>query len=168
MKNLELKVILEDYEACVDKLNRMTAEFKSKLNQTDTYFRVTSGRLKLRQMADRVELIGYHRSNDNFSRLSHYEVMPVSNPSTLKQILKETLGIKGVVVKKRYLWLFENTRIHLDFVKHLGQFIELETVIRKQSLETATTEHDQVKKQLEIDTIKPIGQSYSDLLFDIL
>ena len=117
-------------------------------------------------MADCSELIGYHRANDQSSRLSNYQIMPVSNPSILKQILKETLGVRGVVVKKRYLWLLDNTRIHLDFVKNLGQFIELETVMQHHSIQTATNEHNQIKRRLKICSITPVGESYIDLLID--
>ena len=86
MKNLELKVPLNDYEGCINELEKMSARFESELHQTDTYFRVSSGRLKLRQMDDCSELIVYHRANDQSSRLSNYQVKPVSIPSFLKQI----------------------------------------------------------------------------------
>ena len=166
VKNLELKAPLNDYEGCINELEKMSARFECELDQTDTYFRVSSGRLKLRQMADCSELIGYHRANEQSSRLSNYQIMPVSNPSILKQILKETLGVRGVVVKKRYLWLLDNTRIHLDFVKDLGQFIELETVMQHHSIQTATNEHNQIKRRLKICSITPVGESYIDLLID--
>jgi adenylate cyclase class 2 len=38
------------------------------------------------------------------------------------------IGIRGVVVKRRRLLLWENVRIHLDEVQQLGAFIELEAV----------------------------------------
>ena len=36
------------------------------------------------------------------------------------------MGIKGEVKKHRYLVLYEQTRIHIDTVEGLGNFMELE------------------------------------------
>lgn len=36
------------------------------------------------------------------------------------------LGVKGLVKKKRMLWLYNQTRIHVDEVEGLGNFLELE------------------------------------------
>lgn len=39
-------------------------------------------------------------------------------------------GIRGVLIKERYLFLYKQTRIHLDKVEGLGDFMELEVIIR--------------------------------------
>lgn len=36
------------------------------------------------------------------------------------------MGIKGEVKKERYLAMYEQTRIHIDTVEGLGNFMELE------------------------------------------
>ena len=46
----------------------------------------------------------------------------------LKQLPAEILGIDTVVEKYRDIILSDNVRIHLDYVKGLGTFIELEAV----------------------------------------
>ena len=45
-------------------------------------------------------------------------------------ILSEAYGIRGVISKVRYLYMVGQTRIHLDDVKGLGKFMELEVVLR--------------------------------------
>jgi len=164
VQNLELKAISSCHQACVVALKQMPADFKASIYQIDTYFHCATGRLKLRQMVDRAELIGYNRPNSQTSRYSQYQILPISNPDSLKQILTQTLGVKVVVEKQRALWLFGATRIHLDRVENLGQFIELETVIQSQSMEEAEREHQRVKRCLKIEGRDLIGQSYSDLL----
>ena len=39
------------------------------------------------------------------------------------------LKVEAVVEKKRLLYMYDNTRIHLDEVKGLGKFLELETLV---------------------------------------
>jgi predicted adenylyl cyclase CyaB len=45
--------------------------------------------------------------------------------------LELAYGIRGVVKKTRYLYLVGQTRVHLDDVEGLGQFMELEVVMRE-------------------------------------
>jgi predicted adenylyl cyclase CyaB len=45
-------------------------------------------------------------------------------------ILTTTLGRAGVVKKTRTLYLIGQTRVHLDEVHGLGEFLELEVVLR--------------------------------------
>jgi predicted adenylyl cyclase CyaB len=48
----------------------------------------------------------------------------------LKTALRLALGVRGVVRKTRYLYLLGQTRLHLDEVEGLGEFMELEVVLR--------------------------------------
>ena len=49
----------------------------------------------------------------------------------MKLVLERAYGIRGVVKKTRYLYLAGQTRIHVDDVEGLGQFMELEVVLRE-------------------------------------
>ena len=64
------------------------------------------------------------------------------------------------------MWIYKNTRIHLDDVNKLGKFLELETVIDGINLINAKKEHEKVIKLLNIAQCKKIKKSYSDLLLN--
>ena len=46
----------------------------------------------------------------------------------MRAMLSQIMGAWIEVEKTRQVWLWENVRIHLDHVKGLGQFVELEAV----------------------------------------
>ena len=82
----------------------------------------------------------------------------------IEQALTRALGVSVVVDKVRELYLWEHTRVHLDAVKGLGTFVELETVIREQSVEVARGECESIQKALEINADDLLSVSYADLL----
>ena len=135
------------------------------MKQLDTYFSVPQGRLKLREIDPHdAELIYYERSDLAESRYSNYQICDIPEPMAFKQIATTALGVRTVVEKRRELWIFGNTRIHLDEVKNLGQFVELETVIRNQTEAEAQAEHQFVKDALGIKEADLVSVSYSDLV----
>lgn len=128
MRNIELKARLRDIESATVVCRQIGATYQREVRQTDTYFNVSSGRLKLRQnVPGNSELIFYHRADMPESRGSDYEIVPAS--PELARLLSDALGVCIVVTKSRTLWLWHNVRIHLDEVDHLGTFIEFEAVL---------------------------------------
>lgn len=100
--------------------------------QVDIFFNVPQGRLKLRILApDRGQLIYYTRPDQEGPKRSDYHIALTSDPENLKRVLELACGIRGVVKKTRYLYLVGQTRVHLDDVEGLGQFMELEVVLRE-------------------------------------
>ncbi|KAH6934832.1 hypothetical protein HPB50_001268 [Hyalomma asiaticum] len=75
------------------------------------------------------------------------------------------MGIRGVVQKTRDLFLVGQTRVHVDTVDGLGDFVELEV-----GLEDGQTTRDGqdiaegLCKTLDIDTDGLISGSYIDML----
>jgi predicted adenylyl cyclase CyaB len=53
----------------------------------------------------------------------------VKDPTAVGAVLAAALGVRGVVRKRRRLYLIGRTRVHLDQVEGLGGFIELEVVL---------------------------------------
>ena len=176
-RNLEIKVGCGD-EGLADirqRLARAGVELSQRLQQVDTYFRVPTGRLKLREIEDvdandpasaRAELIAYIRPDQAASRWSTYFVtsIPVAEVGALVASLDATVGTLVQVAKRRDITIWDSTRIHLDTVDGLGAFVELETVLGDQSDERATAEHERIVTALGLDRWQPISISYSDLL----
>src|SRR6476469_11183322 len=70
-------------------------------HQIDTYFNVSSGRLKLREGNIENALIHYERSNVPGHKQSDVTLYPHPPEDALKQVLTKALGVKAVVDKKR-------------------------------------------------------------------
>ncbi len=167
MKNIELKIILENFSNIVQILKKSGAQFKGKLLQVDTYYNCKNGRLKFREINNKqFELIFYQRPNKTNSKISDYQILNFNKNQArgIENILKKSLGEKVVIKKERNLWIYKNTRIHLDIVEKLGHFLELETVVQGNNLKNARKEHAEIINLLKIGRLKKISVSYSDLL----
>lgn len=131
-RNVEIKARCSDFKTLEATLKRKRAKYVGVLRQVDTYFKVPSGRLKLRELSKtNGELIRYERADESGPKLCSYSILPTDKPAELKQLLSGTLGILGVVKKTRRLYLIGQTRVHLDQVQNLGKFLELEVVLKK-------------------------------------
>lgn len=105
-----------------------------RISQVDTFYRVPRGRLKLRvPSSGKAELIGYARPDEMGPKLSAYHRLPTESPGKLHDLLARALGIRGVVEKRREVLLLGRTRIHLDEVRGLGSFLEIEVVLDDRS-----------------------------------
>tara|TARA_Y100000310_G_C20225252_1_gene597616 strand:- start:35 stop:556 length:522 start_codon:yes stop_codon:yes gene_type:complete len=142
------------------------ADFKGLDHQIDTYFKVKNGRLKLREGNIENYLIYYNREDKagpKESRVTLYKTKPGSG---LKQILTDALGELIVVDKERQIYFIDNIKFHIDKVKDLGGFVEIEAID-----ETGKVGREQLLRQcnhyLRLFKIKEsdlINCSYSDLL----
>ena len=130
-RNVEIKARVASIEAVLPRARALAQHDAELIAQDDTFFRVPHGRLKLREFADgSAELIHYRRPDTAGARLSDYVRMPVPQPGVLREALQRALGAIGRVRKQRLLLLVGATRIHLDRVQGLGEFIEIEVVLR--------------------------------------
>jgi predicted adenylyl cyclase CyaB len=80
-----------------------------------------------------------------------------SSPSALKDALAAALGVRGIVRKTRSLYLVGQTRLHVDEVEGLGQFMELEVVLRPE-------QNDAEGQAIADDLMVKLGVAESDLL----
>ncbi len=165
MKNLEIKLRVNDLARQEELIRRMGASPGGILNQVDTYFHVPRGRLKVRDFTDGSgELIFYDRNESGKARRwSQWQSSRLQNPEQMCVLLGTALGVLGVVKKKRVLYLFEDARIHLDHVPGLGCFIEIESTARQSENSAEITFHRLIDA-LNLNPEEEILCSYLDLM----
>lgn len=165
--NVEIKARSTDLSGIRSKLKELKAREKGLDHQIDTYFKVSEGKLKLREGNVENSLILYKRQKKKGPKLSSvtlYEFQP--NNSSLKDILTQTIGIDIIVDKKREIYFIDNIKFHLDQVKGLGSFVEIEardyesTIGKKKLLAQCNA----YLKILGINQKDLVVDSYSDLL----
>lgn len=164
MHNVELKLELRDPDLARAILRRLGSTFVISLEQTDTYFRVPSGRLKKRESPDEpVEYISYDRANSSRPRMSHFTIY--SEAEALARFGITPLPVWVVVKKKRDVHMLGNVRIHLDVVQGLGEFLEFEALVSPEFHVVKCHEAiSELRRALNMALGEPLGVSYSDLL----
>jgi len=143
--NLELKLKLNSFHEIHKNINLYEITHSKTLIQKDKYYKIPAGLLKLRQQNDSFELIKYNRNEIEGERWSNYFVLKISGENA-ENYFDDLFEIEAIVEKVRNLYIYKNTRIHLDEVKNLGEFLELETVVNNIS--------------------KQIKKSYRDLILE--
>lgn len=167
-ENVELKARIECPERIRQKVSELTAATSEKLLQEDIFYHAPRGRLKLRKQNDPgAQLIFYRRPDSAEPTPSTYHITPVSDPDTMHQLLEEALGVRGRVKKTRHLWWIGQTRVHLDSVQQLGEFIELEVVLREdQTQKEGAAIATNLMHSIGIDEKNLVDCAYIDLLAD--
>ena len=129
--NVEIKARIASVEALLPLARALADDVHPQLiHQDDSFFAVSHGRLKLRVFGDGSgELIHYHRSDTSGPKRSDYVRVPAPDPDNLREALGRACGLLGRVRKERILVLVDNTRLHLDRVEGLGDFLELEVML---------------------------------------
>ncbi len=161
-KNLEIKVKLNSHKQVKQILKKNNIRQKELLLQKDIYYKVDRGILKLRIENETQILIFYDRNEQSKKRWSDYYLLDLSKVDA-NVYLKRFLDLLVIVKKKRELYLYKNTRIHLDYVQGLGYFLELETRVVK-DLRDAEKRFNYLLDLLDIRSKKEIRASYKDLL----
>ena len=129
-RNVEIKARVHDIDTVRARAAALSDAPAVVLEQEDTFFNVPEGRLKLRVFPDgKGELIAYRRPDSAGPKMSEYFLYRTADPKSLSGLLAAALGIRGVVRKRRLLYVVGRTRIHLDEVEGLGAFLELEVVL---------------------------------------
>src|SRR5436853_7297684 len=95
--NFEFKARHRDITAAENILQQYNPNFICEDHQTDTYFNVPNGRLKLREGNIENALIFYERTNEAAAKQSNVILYQHEPEAALKEILTQSLGIKIVV-----------------------------------------------------------------------
>jgi predicted adenylyl cyclase CyaB len=164
-RNIEIKARIESVESLIPMAAAIATEGPTEIVQDDTFFYCENGRLKLRAFSDQAgELIFYRRENEHGPKESFYLRSPTNDPQTLRELLWLAYGQAGRIKKQRTLYLAGRTRIHLDRVEGLGDFLELEVVLAAgEPNEVGIREAESLMAQLGIQKSQLIDGAYIDL-----
>ncbi len=111
-------------------------------------------------------MIHYDREEKDGPKQSNVTLYKSDLTSSLKEILTKSLGTLVVVDKQREIYFIHNVKFHVDQVKDLGSFVEIEaidshgTIGRDKLIEQCSS----YMELFEISQSDLISVSYSDLL----
>jgi len=166
IRNYEFKARVDDLREYENKLLTLNPEFIGTDHQTDTYFNVKHGRLKLREGNIENALIDYDRDDIAGSKRSDVILYRHAPDASLKEILVRQFSIRVIVSKIRRIYFIGNVKFHFDTVEGLGTFIEAEAIDARDEFTT-----EQLKAQCDrylhffgLAKEQLVDRSYSDLL----
>jgi len=165
-QNVEIKARSVDFAGQMEIARCLSGAEPKVIHQEDVFFNVSMGRLKLRVFSpDSGELIFYQRPDRTGPKISQYEISETKDSEGLKRILQKAFGVRNTVIKTRHLYQQGRTRIHLDRVESLGEFIELEVVLSDDDeLADGENEAQELMHSLGIKAEHLIELAYVDML----
>jgi len=166
IRNFEFKAKVDELSPYENMLLRLQPVFRGTDLQTDTYFNVKRGRLKLREGNIENALISYNRADVADSKEAEIMLYRHSPDKALKDILVNQLGVKTIVRKTRKIYFLDNVKFHFDIIDGLGTFIEVEAIDEKNEF-TAEQLKNQCDRYFDFFGLRKdqlIDRSYSDLL----
>ncbi|MFH1998540.1 MAG: class IV adenylate cyclase [Planctomycetota bacterium] len=164
--NIEVKAILRNRDEVERRAAALAEGPPRELMQEDIFFPCARGRLKLRKEgAEQGQLIHYERPDERGTKASSYSLFEVNEPDRLAELLVQALGRRGCLNKERTLYLKGRTRIHLDRVQGLGDYMELEVVLDESTTQEKGHEIAQsILSELGIPLEDRVEGAYMDLL----
>ncbi|CAL8386629.1 unnamed protein product [Boreogadus saida] len=164
--NVEIKARVDSVSLFAQKASALSQSDGTVIKQQDTFFHCSQGRLKLRDfMNGSGQLIFYDRPDTDGPKLSNFSISPTSDPQSLREVLSAALGVMGEVLKERRLFLIGQTRVHLDTVEGLGDFMELEVMMRPdQTVAEGQQVAEELMRQLDVSEASLVSGAYMDLL----
>ena len=176
VKICSMAIINFEFKARTSSLKQMEAklldndpDFIGEDHQTDTYFNVPKGRLKLREGNIENALIFYERSDESTSKQSNVLLYTHKKDSFLKEILIKVHGVKVIVDKTRRIYFINNVKFHFDTVPGLGTFIEVEAIDKSGDIpiEKLKSQCQQYANLFGVKEADYVDVSYSDLALSL-
>lgn len=166
--NIEVKVKYANLEAVEKTLLAHGARSVGTDYQTDKYYKIPNGRLKIRRGNIENQLIFYKRNEAADLKQSEIVLLPIDDK--LEFVLDNSLETAVVVKKARQIFFINNAKFHLDEVEGLGRFVEIEIIDADNTLSKEQLAAD-CEYYIELLDLRNGGefvpQSYSDLLLEI-
>jgi adenylate cyclase class 2 len=167
--NIEIKARCKDPEKTRKFLAEKSADFKGLDHQTDTYYKVPKGRLKLRRGNIENSLIFYQRPDRPGLKRADVRLFKLEKDNTLSDILNSALETLVVVKKKREIYFIDNVKFHIDEVDRLGSFVEIEAIDTDGTIGTEKLSQQCAEYMclFKITKDRLISNSYSDMLLEL-
>ena len=165
-RNVEIKARIASSGAIAPRVAALADRGPIEIEQDDTFFVCERGRLKLRVLSPvDGQLIFYRRADQAGPKESRFVISPTSSPDSLREALARAFGAAGRVRKHRTLYLVGRTRVHLDRVEGLGDFLELEVVLAEgESADAGVKEARGLMAALGLADDQLVEGAYVDLL----
>ena len=165
MRNVEIKAGVRNIPHVRAYMRSQGSQHQVEL-QRDVFFKAPRGRLKLRCFPNGTGvLVAYDRPDQSGPKMSDYTLAPVAEASKMEEALTRSLGVRGIVEKRREISIVGQTRIHLDKVKGLGTFVELEVVLKpRQTARQGLAIAQKLMRDLHIDESDLLERAYMDML----
>lgn len=165
-RNVEIKARVSNPAHLESIAARIADSAPVDIEQEDTFFNCSKGRLKLRKLSDgRGELIYYNRDDGSQPSECNYSILKISDPNAAGEILGKAFGVRGTIRKHRTLYLLGQTRIHFDDVSGLGKFVELEVVLSpRQTISEGRDIAESVMRRLGISENELTDAAYIDMV----
>lgn len=164
--NIEIKARVESLDKLKHVVATLAGQGPDHMVQDDTFFDCPNGRLKLRVFPDgHGVLIFYRRDNGLGPKPSFFVHCETSDPDGLRSVLTLAYGGVGRVRKRRMVYLVGQTRVHLDRVDGLGEFVELEVPVHDaHPADAAVSEAHRLIAAFGIAEAMLVKGAYVDLL----
>ena len=167
MKLIEIKASCSDpSKARQLLLQQPNIQFIGVDAQVDTYFKIPSGRLKLREGNIENSLIYYDRENKKDAKKSDVTLYKPTEVASLKAVLLAALPTLIVVEKKREIYFIDHIKFHIDTLSALGSFIEIEVIDANDAMDISEMK-EQCQWYMELLDVQKedlMENSYSDML----
>ncbi|MES2582287.1 MAG: class IV adenylate cyclase [Pseudomonadota bacterium] len=167
-RNIEIKARIDRVEQLIPVAASLSDGDPVEIVQDDTFFPCPAGRLKLRAFTDGTGvLIFYKRADAKGPKESFFTTAPTHAPDALRNTLALAYGLSGRVKKQRLLFTTGRTRIHLDRVEGLGDYLELEVMLTEgEAIEAGQQEAYAAMARLGVQRSQLVERAYVDLLAD--
>ena len=167
--NFEFKARTQNLNSLENTLLQLKPIFIGEDKQTDTYFNVLKGRLKLREGNIENALIYYERQDVAGAKQSDILLYKHESDQSLKDILIKIHGIKVEVKKIRKIYFIDNVKFHFDTISGLGTFVEVEAIDNSENIGIEKLK-EQCRIYADLFGIKSedyISLSYCDMILEL-
>jgi adenylate cyclase, class 2 len=157
-KDYTLKAKISSGKEVEKKLAQLNSRFVGIDLQTDTYFQVENGKLKLREGTIENLITHYERTHQGEAektRVYRYDVNPT--PAEIQK-LRSTHQQIGIIEKERKIYFIDHIKVHLDKLPNGEEFLELEAI------DTQNRFSDDELKRHCLDIKEKLGIQEKDIL----